>query len=139
MPDPRQPLTGRLTACHTLALIGQGYFEATHDCIALLTTQLGKALVHPPQFNAALVEALVKLAAIEATPVIACAFSNQRVQTTVVGDWLTIQLRLGLISYSQWQKKKGAANLLPSRRFHTADMLCKTNDTPSLIRECPYR
>lgn len=101
--DARQPLSGRLTACQALVLLGQSSFAATHDCIAVLKTQLAKSLIHPPQLNAVLVEALIGLAAIEAIPVVACAFSNGRIDTSLTSDWLTVQRRLGLISYAQWQ------------------------------------
>ncbi|NEQ30722.1 MAG: hypothetical protein F6K04_06930 [Leptolyngbya sp. SIO4C5] len=109
--NARQPLVGRLTACHALSLVGRNHFAATHDCVTHLSAQLGKALVNPTRLNAALVEGLIELAAIEAVPVLRRAFSNRRVDTSVTGNWLSVQARLGLISYSQWQEQKKGAEL----------------------------
>lgn len=94
--DESNGLFARTTAARCLEEIGKRYIDARVEAIASLTKQLEEFEKQDPRLNAFLIVDLVDLNAVEAAPVMERAFSANRVDEMIMGDWEDVQVELGL-------------------------------------------
>jgi hypothetical protein len=95
--DDRYGLWARITAAGSLGKIGQAHPEAREVCVAALDTQLAHFNAMEEELNGFIVSALVDLKAVEAAPVMEQAFSADKVDISILGDWEDAQIALGLL------------------------------------------
>lgn len=99
--DSSRGLWARVAASNSLVEIGRQCPESRMECIAILAKQLERFSETDPTLNALIINDLVKLKALVATPVIHDAFVAERVDLSVVGDWEEVEICLGLIQERQ--------------------------------------
>lgn len=81
-------------------------------------------------FNAKIIDALIKLDAVEAAPAIERAFAEERVDEWITGDWEDVQIALGLL-----EKRITPEPPLPAFDIAAAARaLAETEDEPFRIR-----
>lgn len=97
--DSSRELFARITAAHGLALIGLQHPESRIPCIGVLTLQLELFQKNERELNGFLICYLVDLNAVTEAPLMARAFASRRVDETIMGDWVDVQMELGLIDY----------------------------------------
>lgn len=85
--------------------IGTRWIEARTECVALLTRHLELFAENESGLNGFLIEALVKLEAREAAPVMERAFAARRVDF-IMGDWEDVQVELGLKSREEVEESR---------------------------------
>jgi len=86
----------RVTAAISLDRIGVTHSEARADCVAALTQHIDQQDGHDAVLNAFIISALIELRAMEAAPRIKAAFERGVVDVSVIGDWDSVRLALGL-------------------------------------------
>lgn len=89
-------LFARIAAAESLLRIGQQQPRARDAVVEALTRQLERFIENNVGLNGWLVADLEELKAVESAPVIEQAFTFNRVDLMVAGDWEDAQVRLGL-------------------------------------------
>jgi hypothetical protein len=91
----------RFAATSCFFYIAVKYPNLRKICISILTRQLELYQVNEKEFNAILIEELVKLKAVESASIIKKAFSARKVDTFIVGKWNDVQVDLGLKTWEE--------------------------------------
>ena len=86
----------RAIAIDALEEMGKIYPDSRDQCVEILTKQLRKFTEQDRDFNGILVASLLGLNAVESATVIERAFAADRVEPFMAGDWLDVQVELGL-------------------------------------------
>lgn len=86
----------RVSAVSCLEEIGKDWPEARDECVAILTRQLELFAENGAELNGFIIASLINLKAIEAAPVMECAFAAKKVDVMIAGDWNDVQVDLGL-------------------------------------------
>lgn len=124
--DRHQSRLSRLVACDALVQIGRRHEAAYHDCVGAIADQVRHYRTQNPEFNGILVASLVDLGAIEIAPLIEAAFAAKRVDPAISGDWHDVQASLGLIPYSELQRRRMEAANQPIVDFSKGTGLSKS-------------
>jgi hypothetical protein len=103
-------LWGRVSAAHCLELIGNKYYQAKLDCIAILTEQLKEFYDNHDTLNAFLISSLINLKGAEALLVIEEAYEADMVDLMVCGDWEDVQIEFGILEKRITPKPSGLFN-----------------------------
>lgn len=90
-------LWGRVSAAHSLEVIGNKYYHAKLECIDALTEQLKDFYDNHETLNGLLISYLLDLKGAGALPVIEEAYKAGMVDLTVCGDWEDVQVEFGLL------------------------------------------
>jgi hypothetical protein len=90
-------LWARVTATRAIEEIGKEYPETRTRCIEIASQQLEQLATQSDIFNTSLIDCLIELKAVDATPVIERAFASGNVDLALRGDWEDAQIALGLI------------------------------------------
>lgn len=98
---PNKLFSSRWMSAETLVKIGQQHPSARDECVSMLVQQLERSSKNGRELNGALICSLIDLEAIEAAPLMKVIFSANRVDTSIPGDWIEVQLALGLITRSE--------------------------------------
>jgi len=99
--DPTHLFYSRVTVASCLGKIGEAHPEARETCVAVLTQQLEQFQKNAPALNGFLLAYLLDLKAIESIPTIERAFTAKRIDPTIAGDWLDVQVALGLKTHAE--------------------------------------
>ncbi len=100
--DPSHGLWARVAASDSLQKIAAQHPHTRDDVIAILAGQLEHFEVQDRTFNASIVRGLVcDLKAVNAAPIIEKAYTTDRVDISVVGDWEDAQVNMGLLEKRQ--------------------------------------
>lgn len=91
----------RFAATSCFFYIAVNYPDLRKICISILTRKLELYKVNEKEFNAILIEELVKLKAVESALIIKKAFSARKVDTFLVGKWNDVQVDLGLKTWEE--------------------------------------
>jgi hypothetical protein len=75
--------------------------EARDECVGVLTQQLEQFTKNSSELNGFLIADLLDLKAVESAPIMEQAFAAKRVDTSIAGGWLDVQIDLGLKTYSE--------------------------------------
>ncbi len=94
--DSSHSLYPRVTAANCLVKIAETHPEARDECVAVITQQLDQFVKNNPALNGFLIADLLDLKAVESAPTIERAFAAKRVELDIAGDWLDVQIGLGL-------------------------------------------
>jgi hypothetical protein len=94
--DATLPDWSRGAAGHALVHMGIMHSGARSRCVESLIKLLRSASQNPPELNGDVVGDLIDLDALDAAPVIEQAFAGGYVDTSVSGDWPTVQYDMGL-------------------------------------------
>ena len=94
--DPQPYMSSRLAAVDSLLEIVQQHPHTRAAVVAMLTRQLERFVENNVALNGWLVAALVELKAVESAPVIEQAFTFNRVDPMITGDWEEVQVQFGL-------------------------------------------
>lgn len=107
--NPAQRKHPRTYAGDSLAEIGKQHPANRAECIKSLIAGLEFFEQNEPLLNGFFVSNLLDLKAVEAAPVLECAFAAGRVAEFVAGDWEDVQVKFGLLAarktkptYSVW-------------------------------------
>jgi hypothetical protein len=90
-------LWARVVASSSLENIGIHSPDARQACIKALTATLEKYMQNDELLNGEIIAALAALDAIEAAPLVEQAYSADRVDESVMGDWEDFQVEVGLL------------------------------------------
>jgi hypothetical protein len=90
--------------------------ETRAEMVAILTAQLEEQAVRDETINAAIINDLIDLKAVESVAVIERAFRARRVDETVAGDWDDVQVELGLTEPPRFAPELGLYGAAPVRR-----------------------
>jgi hypothetical protein len=96
--NPNSMFSSRWMSADALVKIGQKHPSARDECLGRLVQQLEQYSKNSRELNGALMCTLIHIEGTEAAPLIEAAFSAKRVDTLMAGDWLDVQLALGLIT-----------------------------------------
>lgn len=96
--DTEHTLYPRINVGQCLVKIAQAHPDTRTECVNILTHQLEQFTKNGRDLNGFLIADLLDLNAVEAAPVIEQAFAAKRVELDIAGDWLDIQVELGLKS-----------------------------------------
>ena len=94
--DASHEFFSRVTAAISLDYIGVTHPEARAESVAALTQQIEQPAGDDAELNAFVITALIELKAVEAAPRIKAAFERGAVDVSVIGDWDSVRLALGL-------------------------------------------
>jgi hypothetical protein len=94
--DPMHGEWARVTAADALGHIGQAHPELRAECVSRVAAQLEKFAEQSETLNAFLIAPLWDLRAVEALPIIECAFASGRVDESVNGDLEDVQIHFKL-------------------------------------------
>jgi Protein of unknown function (DUF1186) len=94
--DASHGLWPRVTAAFSLERIAAGDPSARGECVTILSRQLERFTENDPSLNGLLISYLVDLRAVEAAPSMERAFTADRVDLSILGDWEDAQVELGL-------------------------------------------
>jgi hypothetical protein len=103
-------LWGRVSAAHSLEVIGNKYYRAKVNCITILTEQLKEFYENDETLNAFLISYLIDLKGTEALPVIEEAYESEMVDLLVCGDWEDVQIEFGFLEKRITPKPYGSFN-----------------------------
>jgi hypothetical protein len=120
MGDRSKKWLSRAGAAEALAIIGRHYEVAYHDCVRALTQQLQEYVKQNPEFNGFLITFLIRLGAVEMAPLMEQVFAHKKVDRQITGDWDQVQADLGLIPYSELQRRRYEAAHRPLVDFAVA-------------------
>jgi hypothetical protein len=118
--DPSHGLWARIAASASLSEICKRYPDERTKCMAILAGQLEHYAKMDPSLNAFIISALVDLQAVETASVIEKAFTSNRVDISVRGDWEDIRIELGLLHERQ----------TPKPDYHQAFLDTMNQETP---------
>ena len=118
--DRTKKWLSRAGAAEALAIIGRHYEMAYHDCVRALTQQLQQYVKQNPEFNGFLITFLIRLGAVEMAPLMEQVFAHKKVDRQITGDWDQVQADLGLIPYSELQRRRYEASHRPLVDFAVA-------------------
>ncbi len=96
--EPNRSIWSRIAAGSALMEVGKAHPDVRGDCVAVLTDQLRLFAKQASDFNAFLMGDLLDLQAVESAPVIEEAFTADRVDISINGDWEDVQVELGLLA-----------------------------------------
>ncbi|RUT05041.1 hypothetical protein DSM106972_038620 [Dulcicalothrix desertica PCC 7102] len=91
----------RFAATSCFFYIAVNYPKLRKICVSILTRKLELYKVNEKEFNAILVEELIKLKAVESASIIKKAFSARKVDTLLMGNWDDAQVGLGLKTWEE--------------------------------------
>lgn len=91
----------RFAATSCFFYIAVNYPDLREICISILTRKLEFYKVNEKEFNAILIEELVKLKVVESASIIKKAFSARKVDTFLMGKWNDVQVDLGLKTWEE--------------------------------------
>ncbi|BAZ18621.1 hypothetical protein NIES4071_105060 (plasmid) [Calothrix sp. NIES-4071] len=91
----------RFAAASCFFYLAENYPDLRDKCVSVLTQQLESFAVNGQEFNAILVDELVKLKAVESLSVIKKAFSRRKVDTLLMGNWNDVQVGLRLKTWEE--------------------------------------
>jgi hypothetical protein len=94
--DDSREVNQRFAAASSLTSIAENYPDVRNECVNILTQQLERFAVNEPEYNAILIQELIKLNAIESALLIEKAFTARKVDTMLAGNWDNVQVSLGL-------------------------------------------
>jgi hypothetical protein len=94
--DPVHGVYPRVSAAETLAKVGEKHPETRDECAAILTAQLEKYQEQSPEMNAFIIWGLTDVKAAEAAPLIEKVYEAKLVDKTIIGNWYSVQVQLGL-------------------------------------------
>lgn len=92
----------RFAAASSLVSIAENYPDLRDKCVSILTQQLELFAVNGQEFNAVLIDELVKLEAVESASLMKKAFAARKVDTFLAGNWDDVQVALGL---KKWEEQ----------------------------------
>ncbi|PZD70403.1 hypothetical protein C1752_13129 [Acaryochloris thomasi RCC1774] len=111
--DPSRDMFGRITAITCLVKLQARHPQEREQCVEIITQQLANDPKNEPALNGFLIAGLCDLHAVEKAPEIEQAFTAQRVDLSIVGDWDETQVELGLKTRQE----------VPLQRFSTTEAL----------------
>jgi hypothetical protein len=91
----------RFAAVSSFFYIAENYPDLRDKCVSVLTQQLELFAVNGREFNAILINELVKLKAVESVSLIKKAFSRRKVDALLMGNWDDVQVGLGLKTWEE--------------------------------------
>jgi hypothetical protein len=104
--DVSHDVEARISAIPSVEKIGIRWPESRSACVALLMEQLEGFAENEPEINGFLVLGLVELHVTEAAQLIERAFAARRVDPTIMGDWVDVQVELGLLSPGEAEQRR---------------------------------
>lgn len=122
----------RLSAISSVEKIGTRWPEARPACVALLMKQLELFTENEPEVNGFLILALVERHATEADPLLAQAFTAERVDPIVRGEWEEVQVELGLKATAEIEQSR--AKRFPQTPFPSTVRAMTPPQVPSRER-----
>lgn len=94
--DDCREVNQRFAVASSLTSIPENYPDIRNECVNILTQQLELFAANEPEYNAILIQELIKLKAIESASLIEKAFTARKVDTMLAGNWDNTQVSLGL-------------------------------------------
>jgi hypothetical protein len=130
--------------------IAEQHPQSRETCVTVLVKQLEKYAENGPHLNGMLVSALIKLAVVEAAPLIEQVYAEKQIDDMVAGTWATVQVDLGLKSKSdfseedfqpQFVKNMQAASLIRNPEYDSYDDFTQSRDPVNwgISSEAPAR
>lgn len=95
--DESKSMYARIETGYAIANIGQKYPEVRLQCIESICAVLEKYKTNDKEFNSFLIDNLLDLKVIEKIDLVEQAFSSERVDISIVGDFEDVQVELGLL------------------------------------------
>jgi uncharacterized protein DUF1186 len=86
----------RIAAADALAKMGERHPKTRGECVRLLVASLDRFGQNEPELNGWLIANLIRLKGVEAAASIERAFTSDRVDETIAGDWDEVKASLGL-------------------------------------------
>ncbi len=120
--DASNGMWARSTAAEGLAKIGQKFPEIRSEVVSILMRALERYSEEDTTYNALLIDILMDLRAVEAVPLVEQAFTANRVDESIIGDWEDFQVGIGLLEKRRTPIQGMQSNL--------PDLFA--NDTPGL-------
>jgi hypothetical protein len=106
----------RETAVRALSALVEQYPELRNECVRILARQLEHFDDQSDILNAALIDLLLQLKAVETAPLMEKAFAAGLVDETRNGDWEDVQIKLGLRKERETERK-------PNKLTELTDMM----------------
>lgn len=132
MQDQSRWIYGRANAARTLVEIVKQHPELRDQAVRILTDALEPFETNLPEMNAFLITDLVlNLNAAEALPVIQRAFEADKVDESIMGDWIDVLEKLG-------QEVDSSDPLVVRSREHRHTLLTRRQAIPSLDFPRPF-
>ncbi len=94
--DAEQHEFARITAVEALRLVAEYYPETRNEIVVHLTEMITKATKDDIRLNSTVLVGLIELQAIEAAEAIERAFSSNRLDVGMIGDWDDVRKKLGV-------------------------------------------
>jgi hypothetical protein len=104
--DTKQDMDSRIAISHALEQVAEQNPEVRTECINILTQQLAKFDFEDSELNGFIISDLLELKAHEALPIVKQAFEANAVELMIIGDWEDVEVRMGLRSAEELEKKR---------------------------------